>query len=126
MYGDGVYFAVNASNASTYSVPDVYGNSFMFYCSVLTGEYTIGTNNLKMPPVKDIDTQKCYDSVCDSITHPKMFVTFNDIQAYPTYLIIFRQQSSRPMHQIPWSESTSPLKPVSKNILYIYNKSRIC
>ena len=90
-----MYFAVSASVSSKYSLPDVQGNRYMLFCSVLTGEYTTGTKGIRNPPVKDIETQEWYDSVCDNITSPTMFIIFKDNHAYPANLVIFRQRSSR-------------------------------
>jgi len=46
-YGDGVYFAVNASYSAnpSYSVPDEYGHQRMFLCRVLVGEHCRGTSS---------------------------------------------------------------------------------
>ena len=94
VYGNGVYFAVDASVASKYSTPDLNSFRFMFYCLVLTGEYTVGTKGCTAPPVKVVEKQEWYNSVCDNIKSPSMFVIFNDVQAYPNYLVIFRYHST--------------------------------
>jgi poly [ADP-ribose] polymerase 10/14/15 len=43
-----------------------------------------------VPPAKNTTSAQLYDSVTDNISRPSMFVVFNDIQAYPEYLITFR------------------------------------
>ena len=111
MYGDGVYFAVDASISAKYASPDISGNRFMFLCSVLTGEYTTGTKGIVAPPVKNIETQEWFDSVCDNVTSPTMFTIFNDVQAYPTHLTIFRQKSCQPWVHLEWWKRKLPPPP---------------
>jgi len=94
-YGDGVYFAVNASYSTggTYSPPDKStGNRHIFLARVLTGEYTLGKSGLKTPPPKDASKSavELYDSVVNNTNSPIMFVIFYDAQCYPEYLITFK------------------------------------
>uniref|UniRef100_A0A8D0HJ09 Poly [ADP-ribose] polymerase n=1 Tax=Sphenodon punctatus TaxID=8508 RepID=A0A8D0HJ09_SPHPU len=92
VYGNGTYFAVNANYSAqdTYSKPDAAGKKYMYLARVLVGEYCVGKTGLITPPPKsNTNTTDLFDSVTDSTTHPSMFVTFNDIQAYPEYLITF-------------------------------------
>ncbi|XP_032301847.1 protein mono-ADP-ribosyltransferase PARP14-like isoform X2 [Coturnix japonica] len=92
--GNGTYFAVNASYSAqdTYSRPDSNGRKYMYLARVLTGEFCAGTKGLPAPPPKcSADPTDLYDSVVDDVSSPKMFVIFNDIQAYPEYLITFRK-----------------------------------
>ncbi|XP_030436585.1 protein mono-ADP-ribosyltransferase PARP14-like isoform X2 [Gopherus evgoodei] len=92
--GNGTYFAVDASYSAqdTYSRPDVNGRKYMYLARVLTGQYCHGKAGLITPPAKNIaDPTDLYDSVTDNVGHPSMFVIFNDIQAYPEYLITFRR-----------------------------------
>ena len=98
IYGEGVYFAAEAIVAAKYSTPDMNGTRYMFYCSILVGDFTNGTKGIVSPPVKNVETQEWYDSVCDNVSSPSTFVIFNDVQAYPEYLIIFRQKST-----VPWN-----------------------
>ena len=91
MYGNGVYFACTASTSAKYALPDHNGYRYMYYCKVLTGEYTTGQSGLCRPPPKSFgEHPEWYDSVVDDIHNPSMFVIFNDTQALPEYLIIFR------------------------------------
>ena len=94
VYGEGAYFAVNASYSArlTYSPPDANGNRSMFYARVLTGEYTQGQQGLKVPPPKDPSKSAVilFDSVVDYVFAPNMYVVFNDAQCYPDYLITFK------------------------------------
>ena len=90
VYGDGVYFAVNPSTAAKYSPPDINGFQYMYYCRVLTGEFTNGMSGIVQAPYKDVLKNEWYDSVVDYKTSPSMFVIFHDAQAYPDYLVTFR------------------------------------
>uniref|UniRef100_A0A8C3JRL4 Poly [ADP-ribose] polymerase n=1 Tax=Calidris pygmaea TaxID=425635 RepID=A0A8C3JRL4_9CHAR len=92
--GNGTYFAVDASYSaqSTYSRPDMNGRRYMYLARVLAGQYCTGSKGLITPPPKDpADPTDLYDSVVDDVDSPRMFVIFNDIQAYPEYLITFRK-----------------------------------
>uniref|UniRef100_A0A8C7HV76 Poly [ADP-ribose] polymerase n=1 Tax=Oncorhynchus kisutch TaxID=8019 RepID=A0A8C7HV76_ONCKI len=92
MYGNGTYFAVSArySASNTYSRPDPQGQKYIFLCRVLTGDFTTGRQGMIVPPAKNTTSAQLYDSVTDNLSGPSMFVVFNDIQAYPEYLITFR------------------------------------
>ncbi|KAF1498393.1 Poly [ADP-ribose] polymerase 15, partial [Eudyptula minor novaehollandiae] len=92
--GNGTYFAVDAgySAQDTYSRADTNGRRYMYLARVLTGQYCAGSRGLITPPPKDpADPTDLYDSVVDNVNNPTMFVIFNDIQAYPEYLITFRK-----------------------------------
>lgn len=92
--GKGTYFAVDAiySAEDTYSRPDMSGRKYMYLVRVLTGEFCVGSRELvAAPPKHSADPTDLYDSVVDDVNAPNMFVIFNDIQAYPEYLITFRR-----------------------------------
>ncbi|XP_026208326.1 protein mono-ADP-ribosyltransferase PARP14-like [Anabas testudineus] len=92
-YGHGTYFAVNASYSAspTYSKPAADGSQLMFVARVLTGTYTVGGSNMKVPPPRNVlQPHDLYDSVVDNIHNPSMYVVFHDNQAYPDYLITFK------------------------------------
>ncbi|KAJ7345856.1 hypothetical protein JRQ81_001806 [Phrynocephalus forsythii] len=90
--GKGTYFAVNAdySAQNIYSTPDPNGRKYMYYARVLTGDYCCGDHSLVTPPPKNTGGFDLYDSVADNVNHPSMFVIFFDNQAYPEYIITFR------------------------------------
>ena len=93
LYGNGVYFALQASYAarSTYSPPDPYGFRYMYLAKVLVGEYTVGRQGMLTPPVKNVyDVCDTYDTVVDNVTNPGIFVVFYEWQCYPEYLITFQ------------------------------------
>eukprot|EP00063_Salmo_salar_P009126 XP_013983961.1 PREDICTED: poly [ADP-ribose] polymerase 14-like isoform X1 [Salmo salar] len=90
--GNGTYFAVDSSySARGYSKADAQGNKRMYLARVLVGDFTRGQAGLIVPPAKasgkDADL---YDSVTDNTSKPTMFVIFNDVQAYPEFLIKFQ------------------------------------
>ena len=90
-YGKGTYFALNAnySAQNTYSVPNQQGHKHMYFCRVLTGDYTVGTQTMIVPPSKSANGIDQYDTVVDNVSAPTIFVVFRDDHAYPEYLITF-------------------------------------
>ncbi|NXK17655.1 PAR14 polymerase, partial [Arenaria interpres] len=91
-YGNGTYFAVKASYSAndTYSKPDVDGKKYMYLARVLVGEYSQGTQGAITPAAKNSSNSiDLFDSSTDNVNQPSMFIIFNDIQAYPEYLITF-------------------------------------
>ena len=92
MYGNGVYFARDASYStqSKYSPPDGNGNRYMYLARVIVGEYAAGRQGMITPPAKGSDATDAYDSVVDSPGNPKIFVVFYDSQCYPDYLVTFK------------------------------------
>ncbi|XP_075466029.1 protein mono-ADP-ribosyltransferase PARP14-like isoform X3 [Ascaphus truei] len=92
MYGNGTYFAISANYSAhdTYSRPDGKGHKFMYLTRVLTGASCDGKQGMIAPPPKNAtDPTDLCDSVTDNTAQPSMYVIFNDIQAYPEYLITF-------------------------------------
>ncbi|XP_043106137.1 protein mono-ADP-ribosyltransferase PARP14-like isoform X2 [Puntigrus tetrazona] len=91
MYGNGSYFAVDPQySAQGYSKPDAKGHKRMYLARVLVGDYIQGKQGLPVPPAKSSSSADLYNSVTDNMTTPSMFVIFNDVQAYPEYLITFQ------------------------------------
>ncbi|NWX37774.1 PAR14 polymerase, partial [Notiomystis cincta] len=91
-YGNGTYFAVSAgySAMDTYSKPDVNGKKYMYLARVLVGEYSLGRKGSITPARKNVSNSvDLFDSSTDNMSQPSMFIIFNDIQAYPEYLITF-------------------------------------
>ncbi|KAL3975735.1 ryanodine receptor 1 [Sarotherodon galilaeus] len=90
IYGNGSYFAVDPGySAGNYATPDTSGHKRMYQARVLVGDYTQGQKGLLTPPPKSGSASDLYDSLTDDTANPTMFVVFNDIQAYPEYLITF-------------------------------------
>ncbi|NWU40255.1 PAR14 polymerase, partial [Hylia prasina] len=91
-FGNGTYFAVNANYSAndTYSKPDVNGRKYMYLARVLVGEYSLGRKGSITPARKNVSNSvDLFDSSTDNVNQPSMFIIFNDIQAYPEYLITF-------------------------------------
>ncbi|XP_077332069.1 protein mono-ADP-ribosyltransferase PARP14-like [Lithobates pipiens] len=93
-YGNGVYFAVDASYSAQqqYSPPDPNtGERFMYLTKVLVGKHTKGQSGMRTAPRCQANyTFDVYDSLTDDQNKPAMFVVFHDDQAYPEYLITFK------------------------------------
>ncbi|XP_014029950.1 protein mono-ADP-ribosyltransferase PARP15-like [Salmo salar] len=91
LYGNGTYFAVNASYSADdeFSKPDGEGRKLMYLCRVLTGHFTKGEPGMIEPPFKDGSVIRRYDSTTNDPSNPTEFVVFHDCQAYPEYLITF-------------------------------------
>ena len=94
--GKGVYFALEASYSAskTYSTPNSAGVQHIFLCRVVVGEYCVGREGGVAPDERRFFLQSehlRYDSTVDRLDHPGIFVTYHDSQAYPEYLVTFRQ-----------------------------------
>jgi poly [ADP-ribose] polymerase 10/14/15 len=89
-YGKGVYFAVQSSYSAsnTYSPPASDGIKRMFVCCVLAGEICMGKSDQLVPDERK--PNQLYDSTTDNMTNPSMYITYHDAQAYPAYLIRFK------------------------------------
>lgn len=93
LFGHGTYFAVKASYSAnpTYSKPTADGTQMMFVARVLTGIYTLGQRDMKVPPRRSGgQSNDTFDSVVDVFINPSIYVVFHDNQAYPEYLITFK------------------------------------
>jgi len=90
-YGKGVYFARDSSYSSdpTYATPDAQGVQCMFLCRVVVGEYCRGVQNALTPAVRN--GNMLFDTTVDDMANPSIYVTYHDAQAYPEYLVRFRQ-----------------------------------
>mmetsp|Transcript_84676 Transcript_84676/g.123930 ORF Transcript_84676/g.123930 Transcript_84676/m.123930 type:complete len:438 (+) Transcript_84676:2-1315(+) len=90
-YGKGVYFARDSSYSSSpyYARPDAQGVQSMFLCRVIVGEYCKGVNDATVPAARN--GKVLFDSTVDDMADPSIYVTYHDAQAYPEYLVRFRQ-----------------------------------
>ena len=77
------------SSSTTYSRPNANGVQHMFLCRVVVGEYCLGKRDALTPDVRQ--GHQLYDSTVNNMSDPGMYVTFHDSQAYPEYLIKFKQ-----------------------------------
>ncbi|XP_065107600.1 protein mono-ADP-ribosyltransferase PARP9 [Paramisgurnus dabryanus] len=91
-YGSGIYFSSKLDNALklwSNGLKEEY--IYIIQAQVLTGNSTLGSTDLILPPVTGSDPLKRYDSVNDWLeTH----VIFSGQQAFPEYLIICGKKSS--------------------------------
>ena len=92
LYGQGVYFAADASySAQSYLTGYKPGQKrYMFLVKALTGDLVKGNPSMRvLPPVKPSQSTVLYDCAVDDINNPMEFVIFHDTQAYPEYLITY-------------------------------------
>lgn len=91
-FGQGVYFARDASYSNGYAAPGLSNNRHMYLCKVLTGEYTVGSSNMLVPPPKNNQQNKhvLYDSTVNNTSAPTIFVVYTDSQVYASYLITYK------------------------------------
>ena len=80
-YGQGAYFARDASYSDHYSSADHFNHKHMFLVKVLAGKYERGNSHFVQPPQRNSETDR-YDSCVDDTTNPSIFVIFHDCQAY--------------------------------------------
>jgi poly [ADP-ribose] polymerase 10/14/15 len=108
VYGQGCYFARDASYSNRYAQADTLPSltlvsvshqlaqpvsqqqKHMYLVRVLTGEFTRGAGAMIVAPPKDpSDPTVLFDSVVDNTANPSIFVVFYDADAYPEYLITY-------------------------------------
>ena len=63
----------------------------MYVAKVLVGKSTKGYKNMRVLPKRNdpSNPELWYDSAVDNIENPLIFVTFDDHQCYPEYLVTF-------------------------------------
>ena len=116
MYGEGSYFAVNASYSHAYAKRDIHSSQFMFLAKVLVGSYTTGHSSYRRPPPKNPSdpASDLYDSCVDNQANPTIFIVFDTDQLYPEYII---QYSTMPQTALATASyalpqpSTAPSRP---------------
>ena len=89
-YGQGSYFAQNASYSDSYAThKDDFTSRFMFLADVLVGSHVKGDSSMRRPPPKNPSnpTSDLYDSCVDDERKPEIFVVFENDQCYPSYVI---------------------------------------
>ena len=96
MYGEGSYFALNASYSDAYAKEDANSCRFMFVAKVLVGSYTEGYSSYRRPPPKNLSNpaSDLYDSCVDDKLNPTIFVVFDTDQFYPEYIIKYSHATS--------------------------------
>ena len=97
MWGTGNYFAVNASYSHAYAHPSLAtGYRQMFLVKVVVGASCECPSNpsLRMPPEKQSKTTSLfgverYDSVSGTTKGSKVYIIYDNLKAYPFYLITY-------------------------------------
>ena len=125
MYGEGSYFAVNASYSDKYAKRDSNLSQFMFLAKVLVGSYTEGRSGYRRPPPKNRSNpaSDLYDSCVDDEYYPSIFVVFDTDQFYPEYIIKYSTASSyfshftsqQPIRRAPPSNPRPPKSHFSRS-----------
>ena len=98
MWGNGNYFAVNASYSVKYSHPVSGGLRQMFLARVIIGEAHDCPPNktLRLPPEKSskmssLFSVERYDSVTGITKGSRVYIIYDNLKAYPFYLITFME-----------------------------------
>ncbi|XP_073477592.1 uncharacterized protein [Aquarana catesbeiana] len=91
LYGQGSYFARDASYSHNYSVPTSAGTRTMFVAHVLVGDFVVGDSKMRRPPQKYNKTES-YDSCVDTTHAPSIFVVFEKFQVYPEYILEYEEE----------------------------------
>lgn len=91
MWGNGTYYALNASYSLGYAHAAADGTSEMFLCEVLVGDFIKlpSDGSLKKPPAKPNSTQ-CYHSVQGHTGGSDIWITYEPAMSYPHFIINYR------------------------------------
>ncbi|XP_074836506.1 protein mono-ADP-ribosyltransferase TIPARP-like [Carettochelys insculpta] len=87
-YGQGSYFATDASYSNTYAKLGQTGLCHMFLVKVLVGRSVRGNPAFRRPPPTR-NGHLC-DSCTDKAKQPRIFVIFDSCQCYPYFLIRYK------------------------------------
>ena len=90
-FGEGSYFARDASYSHTFAKEGAFGSRYMFVAKVLVGSYTKGHSSYRRPPPKipSDPGSDLYDSCVNNQSNPSIFVVFDTDQLYPEYVITY-------------------------------------
>ena len=90
-YGKGIYFARDAeySADSLFATPDSDHFQHVLLCNVICGEWAEGKDTMMVPPPKKGNEYLPHETTVDDEKDPSIFVTYQDDQALPIYLISF-------------------------------------
>ena len=86
-----MYFARDASYSTfpLYCAPDAQGVQTIFLVRAVVGQWSKGVKDALTPDVRR--GHQLYDTTVDDTRNPTRYVTYHDAQAYPDYLIKFKQ-----------------------------------
>ena len=94
MWGNGNYFAVNASYSNDYAHCSLNGTRQMFLVKVLTGRSIKlePDNTLRIPPI--VQGNLRYDTVNGETNGSQVYIAYSNDKAYPFYLISYNKIAS--------------------------------
>ena len=99
-FGDGVYFSRNSKYSARFSLlKDTDSQKlgdilYMYVAKVLVGMSVKGDPKMRVLPKRDDprNPELVYDTAVNDTKDPSIFVTFDDHQCYPEYLITFKSR----------------------------------
>ena len=116
MWGVANYFAVNASYSNGYAHHTPNGYKEMFLVKVLTGDsYDCQPDSsLRMPPVKQSGSSNGkvqlgkmkYDTVTGNTHGSRVYMTYDNDKAYPTYLIEYSESGKVQLSKMKYNTAT--------------------
>lgn len=90
IYGDGTYFARDASYSHSYAAQLSGGRRQMIMAEVAVGRFTKGKQGMKdCPPIRASEPHVKFDSLVDDVQNPTIHVIQHGAQAYPAYVITY-------------------------------------
>ena len=120
-FGEGSYFARDASYSHHYAKKDAHGLRHMFVAKVLVGSFIEGHANYRTPPRKNPEDpgSDLYDSCVDNQSNPRVFVVFDTDQLYPEYIISYStdfklDSANSHQHSLP-QRSATPKRAILKS-----------
>jgi len=98
-FGEGTYFGGTAkiSHDYTKSSGDAEQLRYMFFARVAIGQITVGRSEYQRPPLLKRHQPELgrYDTCVNDLEDPAIFVTFDDNQTYPEYVIEYYSRTER-------------------------------
>jgi poly [ADP-ribose] polymerase 7/11/12/13 len=89
IYGDGTYFARDASYSDTYARTLPTGQKQMLLVDVIVGRWAEGQQGMKVCPTVPGEQYIRFNSLVNDTANPAIFVIQHSSQAYPTHLITY-------------------------------------
>ncbi|XP_068215071.1 protein mono-ADP-ribosyltransferase PARP12-like isoform X2 [Palaemon carinicauda] len=88
-YGQGTYFARDASLSYGYCKSDSAGFKYLFVAKVAVGSLTTGNSSMVRPPINP-STGLPFDSTCDNATNPSIIVKYDKAEYFPEYILTLK------------------------------------
>ena len=89
VYGDGTYFARDASYSDGFARTLATGQKQMLLVNVIVGRWTAGQQGMKVCPTVPGEQYIRFNSLVNTVADPTIFVVQASAQAYPTHLITY-------------------------------------